>query len=111
MEGLKDQRERAGSVSGPSQRVLEQREWSGSSALQKRRREDKESGDEMEIEQEEMPETVDQMRESLEEFQLKKQTRSVRMLVIIYSNSGGRWRRSVMKRLSRERMLSLKTES
>ena len=62
MEVAKEPRDRTGSVSGPSS-IFEQRERSGSTTSQKRRRADDTSDEEMDIEQEEMPVTVDQRRE------------------------------------------------
>ena len=71
MEGPKEPRGRSGSVPGSS-RMFEHRDRSGSTTSQKRRRADETSDEEMEIEQEEMPDTVDQMREALEDFLFKE---------------------------------------
>lgn len=71
MEGAEKQR--SGSLPGTS-RVASQehRDRSGSTSSQKRRREADNSDEDMEIEQEELPDTVDQLREALEDFLFKE---------------------------------------
>lgn len=68
-------RDRSGSTAGLPQRMTEQRDRSGSTSSQKRRREAETEGEEMDIEQEDMPETVDQMREELEDLLYKESSK------------------------------------
>ena len=71
MEG--SDKPRSGSLPGTSRVVTqEHRDRSGSTSSQKRRREAENSDEDMEIEQEELPDTVDMMRESLEDFLFKE---------------------------------------